>query len=77
MAQLPCPYLKGEVELTVERERHQARRHPDLLRDHYDLMVALPWPLRIWSGAAPAWGTPGCFPASLTTSGAVNMWWSW
>jgi hypothetical protein len=40
MAQLPCPYLKGEVELTVERERHIALRHPDLLPDHYDLMAA-------------------------------------
>ncbi len=40
MAQFPCPYLKGEVELTVERERHIAERHPDLLPDHYDLMAA-------------------------------------
>jgi hypothetical protein len=40
MAQLPCPYLKGEVELTVERERHIGERHPDLLPDHYDLMAA-------------------------------------
>jgi hypothetical protein len=28
MAQFPCLYLKGDVELTVERERHIAeRRH--------------------------------------------------
>ena len=40
MAQLPCPYLKGDVELTLERERHIAERHPDLLPDHYDLMAA-------------------------------------
>jgi hypothetical protein len=40
MAQLPCPFLSGEVELTVERERHIAERHPDLLPDHYDLMAA-------------------------------------
>jgi len=40
MAQLPCPYLKGDVELTIERERHIAERHPDLLPDHYDLMAA-------------------------------------
>jgi len=33
MARFPCPYLKGEVELTTER-------HPDLLPRHYDLLVA-------------------------------------
>jgi hypothetical protein len=26
-----CPYLHGDVELTEERERHIAERHPDLL----------------------------------------------
>lgn len=26
-----CPYLKGEIELTEERERHIRERHPDLL----------------------------------------------
>jgi len=31
-----CPYLKGEVELTEERERHIAGRHPDLLPEHRD-----------------------------------------
>jgi hypothetical protein len=30
----PCPYLKGEAELTEERERHIAERHPDLLPEH-------------------------------------------
>lgn len=40
MARFPCPYLKGEVELTDERERHITERHPDLLPDHYDLIVA-------------------------------------
>lgn len=29
-----CPYLEGEVELTEERERHIAERHPDLLPEH-------------------------------------------
>jgi hypothetical protein len=32
--------LKGEVELTSERERHIVERHPDLLPEHYDLLVA-------------------------------------
>jgi hypothetical protein len=34
MMKYPCPYLKGEVELTDERERHIAERHPDLLPEH-------------------------------------------
>jgi hypothetical protein len=34
MSRFPCPYLKGEVELTEERERHIAERHPDLLPEH-------------------------------------------
>ena len=34
MTRYPCPYLHGEVELTEERERHIAERHPDLLPDH-------------------------------------------
>ena len=34
MSQFPCPYLQGEVELTEERERHIAERHPDLLPEH-------------------------------------------
>ena len=29
-----CPYLKAEVELTLEREQHIAERHPDLLPEH-------------------------------------------
>ena len=34
MTRFPCPYLKGEVEWTEERERHIAERHPDLLPEH-------------------------------------------
>jgi hypothetical protein len=34
MSQFPCPYLKGDVDLTEERERHIAERHPDLLPEH-------------------------------------------
>ncbi|HEY5867058.1 MAG TPA: hypothetical protein VI542_16165 [Candidatus Tectomicrobia bacterium] len=29
-----CPYVQTEVELTEERERHIAERHPDLLLEH-------------------------------------------
>jgi len=31
MSRFPCPYLRAEVELTEERERHIAERHPDVL----------------------------------------------
>jgi hypothetical protein len=34
MIRFPCPYLKAEVELSEERERHIAERHPDLLPQH-------------------------------------------
>jgi hypothetical protein len=34
MAKFSCPYLKGEVELSKEREKHIAERHPDLLPAH-------------------------------------------
>lgn len=36
MTRYPCPYLNGEVDLTEERERHIAERHPDLLPEHRD-----------------------------------------
>ena len=40
MAILSCPYLGGNVELSEERERHIQNRHPDLLPDHRDRIVA-------------------------------------
>ena len=36
MTRFLCPYLNTEVECTEERERHIARRHPDLLPQHRD-----------------------------------------
>jgi len=30
----PCPWLRGDVELTQEREQHIQERHPDLLPVH-------------------------------------------
>lgn len=36
MARFPCPYLRGEVELSEERERHIAEGHPDLLPQYRD-----------------------------------------
>lgn len=32
----PCPYFGSEVELTDERRRHVARRHPEVLPSHLD-----------------------------------------
>ena len=40
MSRFACPYLKGEVELTEQRERHIAERHPDLLPEHRERIAA-------------------------------------
>lgn len=40
MTAFPCPYLGIPVELSEERERHIAERHPDLLPDHRDRLAA-------------------------------------
>src|SRR5687767_8903268 len=34
MTTFPCPYLRGEVEWTQEREEHIAEHHPELLPEH-------------------------------------------
>jgi hypothetical protein len=34
MQTFSCPYLKGEVELTEDREAHISRTHPDLLPEY-------------------------------------------
>jgi hypothetical protein len=39
MTRFPCPYLRGEVELSEERERHIAAGHPDLLPEHCELIA--------------------------------------
>lgn len=36
MTRLACPHLRGDVELSAERERHIQERHPDLLPAHRD-----------------------------------------
>lgn len=40
LASFPCPYLKGAVELTEERERHIAENHPDLLPEHREFIAS-------------------------------------
>lgn len=39
MSLFSCPFLKSEVDLSDERERHIAKRHPDLLPDHRDRLA--------------------------------------
>lgn len=39
MTRYRCPYLRGEVELTMERENHIAEQHPDLLPAHRELIA--------------------------------------
>ncbi len=39
MTRFHCPYFKGYVEWTDERERHATQRHPDLLPEHRDLIA--------------------------------------
>ena len=39
MNSFSCPLLGGEVELTEERERHIAERHPELLPEHRGLIA--------------------------------------
>lgn len=34
MLRLACPFLRGEVECSDERERHIAERHPELFPEH-------------------------------------------
>jgi len=49
MRTFPCPYLKGEVELSDERELHIAHSHPDLLPEHLrqiELTLAAPEQVR-------------------------------
>jgi hypothetical protein len=40
LASFSCPYLKGNADLSAERERHIAENHPDLLPEHRDLIAA-------------------------------------
>jgi hypothetical protein len=40
MTRFGCDYLKGEVELSDERELHIAARHPDLWPEHRDQIAS-------------------------------------
>lgn len=34
-----CPYLRCDVELTMEREKHILENHPDLLPEHREFII--------------------------------------
>jgi hypothetical protein len=40
LASFSCPYLKGNVEFSAERELHITENHPDLLPEHRDLIAS-------------------------------------
>ncbi len=40
MIVISCPYLKGEVEFSEERECHIKERHPDLLPYYREQLIA-------------------------------------
>jgi hypothetical protein len=51
MRLFPCPYLKGNVELTEEREAHIAAQHPDLLPEFLsEIELALAQPDEVRKG---------------------------
>ena len=73
MTQYPCPYLKGEVELTDERERHIAERHPDLLPEHQSWIaetLAQPDHIR----RSIRFGSARYFPGGTLISDGASMW---
>lgn len=39
MELFPCPYLDSSVDLTEEREKHIAERHPELLPEYRDCII--------------------------------------
>ena len=70
VAQFPCPYLKGEVELTSERGRHITERHPDCFRSITILSLSPLLPTPIWCGHALTW-----VMISRWFDQVVNTWW--
>lgn len=75
MSLFPCPYLKGEVELTEKRERHIAERHPDLLPEHRE-RVGETLATRTKSGGAFGSEAPSCSrDGTLMCREASISWW--
>lgn len=57
MLRFACPYLGDPVEMSEERERHIAEKHPDLLPEHKQRIISTlqaPDQIRrsIWGGNA-------------------------
>ena len=71
MARFPSPLLQGEVELTEERERHIASRHPELLPEWRDKIAErLADPTK--SAAAHGLAVLGSSRAGTRTCGRVS-----
>jgi hypothetical protein len=77
MSRFPCPYLRGDVELTAEREHHIAERHPDLLPEYRSQMVeTLADPDQVRRSAR--FGNARLFSRWYTDVKKANTWWlSW
>jgi len=75
MSRFPCPYLKGEVELTEERERHVAERASRLYCRSIGGNWQRPWPTRTRSEVAAGTETPGCSRAGTLMSREASTWW--
>ncbi len=71
MCRFPCPFLQGEVELTEERERHIAARHPDLLPEHRERIAETLADL-IRSVGACSLAAPSSFLDGTPTYGGAN-----
>jgi hypothetical protein len=77
MTRFSCPYLQGEVELTEERERHIAERHPDLLPEHSARIAeTLSEPDQVRRSAR--FGNARLFTRAFASLRGGNMsWWLW
>ena len=75
MSQFPCPYLKSDVDLTEERERHITERHPDLLPEHRKRIAeALADPDQVRRSVR--FGSAKLFPDGILNCGKASMSWS-
>jgi len=68
MSHFHCPYLNAQIELTDERERHIAERHPDLLPEHRQRIADI----QTRYAAARVSPAPGCSPAGSSPFAVVN-----
>lgn len=73
MQRFQCPYLKGEVELTDERETHIVHTHPDLLPEYLaQVGQTLADPDQVRRSARMS--AARLFAVGLRTSARESMW---